>query len=167
VGCCPQLKCSFLQLDSVGIRDKSEAVKLVRTFVEKGPRKPAPLKVPEGTGGGGCSAEVAAKAEALHAALHSSSEAASTGTSSADRAAGGGTDASPAPVECAVCHRKPGDPGVPATLKLCGGCQGVRYCSAECQKKDWKMGHKSVCQMIQKMSQAEMLNDTDQQASSN
>jgi hypothetical protein len=29
------------------------------------------------------------------------------------------------------------------------------------------MGHKSVCQMIQKMSQAEMLNDTDQQASSN
>jgi hypothetical protein len=31
--------------------------------------KPVPLKVPEGTGGSGCSAEVAAKAEALHAAL--------------------------------------------------------------------------------------------------
>jgi hypothetical protein len=51
-------------------------------------------------------------------------------------------------VECATCHRKPGDPGVPATLKLCGGCQAVRYCSAECQRKDWKLGHKVVCEPL-------------------
>jgi hypothetical protein len=66
-----------------------------------------------------------------------------------------------------VCRRKPGDPGAPATLKLCGGCQGVRYCSSECQRKDWKMGHKAVCQQHQKMSQAdlEMPKDAQQQCS--
>jgi hypothetical protein len=31
-------------------------------------RQPVPLVIPEGTGGSGCSAEVAAKAEALHQA---------------------------------------------------------------------------------------------------
>jgi hypothetical protein len=107
-------------------------------------RQPVPLVIPEGTGGSGCSAEVAARAEALHAALHSSSEAGRAG-----KAAGGGTqsstDANSALVKCAVCHRKPGDPGVPATLKLCGGCKVTRYCSTECQRKDWKMGHKEFC----------------------
>jgi hypothetical protein len=108
-------------------------------------KQPVPLVIPEGTGGSGCSAEVAAKAEALHAALYSGSEAAS----GEGKAAGGGTQSStganPALVECAVCHRKPGDPGVPATLKLCGGCKVTRYCSTECQRKDWKMGHKEFC----------------------
>jgi hypothetical protein len=110
-------------------------------------RQPVPLVIPEGTGGSGCSAEVAAKAEALHAALYRSSKSASAG-----KAAGGGTqsstDANSALVECAVCHRKPGDPGVPATLKLCGGCHAARYCSTECQRKDWKMGHKEFCKVI-------------------
>jgi hypothetical protein len=100
-------------------------------------REPVPLVIPEGTGGSGCSDEVAAKAEALRQALFKSS---------AGNAAGGGTQSgTDTLVECAVCHRKPGDPGVPATLKLCGGCRTTRYCSSECQKKDWKMGHKEVC----------------------
>jgi hypothetical protein len=30
----------------------------------------------------------------------------------------------------------------------------VHYCSSECQKKDWKMGHKAICQLIQQASQA-------------
>jgi hypothetical protein len=109
--------------------------------------QPVPQVIPEGTGGSGCSAEVAAKAAALRAALDRSSESAS-----ADKAAGGGTQsgtgANPALVECAVCRRKPGDPGVPATLKLCGGCHTTRYCSTECQRKDWKMGHKQVCKQV-------------------
>jgi hypothetical protein len=103
-------------------------------------RQPVPLVISEGTGGSGCSAEVAAKAEALHAEVYKNS---------ADRSAAGGThsgtNANPALVECAVCHRKPGDPGVPATLKLCGSCHSARYCSTESQRKDWKMGHKEVC----------------------
>jgi hypothetical protein len=118
-------------------------------------RQPVPLVIPEGTGGSGCSAEVAAKAAALRAALYRSRESATVG-----KAAGGSkqsnTDANPALVECAVCHRKPGDPGVPATLKLCGGCKAVRYCSSECQKKDWKMGHKSLCgHMAQQIKEAQ------------
>jgi hypothetical protein len=110
-------------------------------------RQPVPLVTPEGTGGSGCSAEVAAKAAALHAALYKSTP--------GNVAAGGGThsstDANPALVECAVCHRKPGDPGVPATLKLCGGCHTTRYCSIECQRKDWKMGHKEACKLFRSL----------------
>jgi hypothetical protein len=125
-----------------------KAVKCTNCSGCKGCRQPVPLVIPEGTGGSGCSAEVAAKAAALHAALHKSSEAASVG----NVAAGGGTQSStaanPALVECGVCRRKPGDPGVPATLKLCGGCQVTRYCSAECQRKDWKMGHKGLCERL-------------------
>jgi hypothetical protein len=118
-------------------------------------RQPLPLVIPEGEGGSGCSAEVAAVAEALHAAVVS--KATSTqfeggaGGSSTPRDGTGTPDTSPPPsnpslVECAVCHRRPGDPGVPATLKLCGGCRVTRYCSTECQRKDWKLGHKGVCQ---------------------
>jgi hypothetical protein len=107
--------------------------------------QPVPLIIPEGTGGSGCSAQVAANAAALHAALYRSSEAASAGNVAAGGSTQGSADANPALVECAVCHRKPGDPGVPATLKLCGGCHTTRYCSTECQKKDWKMGHKAMC----------------------
>jgi hypothetical protein len=121
-----------------------------------------PLMVLEGTGGSGCSVEVAAVADMLHAAVQSKASSSKPGTSEAQQTGGGeagggmpskpgvtGSDATApansALVECAVCHRKPGDPGVPATLKLCGGCKMARYCSAECQKKDWRLGHKAVC----------------------
>jgi hypothetical protein len=129
-------------------------------------RQPVPLVIPEGTGGSGCSAEVAGKADALRAAAMSKASSSKAGTSEAQQVGGtvgGGArsdggrgtsePANPALVECAVCHRKPGDPGVPATLKLCGGCQVTRYCSTECQRKDWKMGHKSVCQSYQQARQ--------------
>ena len=30
----------------------------------------------------------------------------------------------------------------------CGGCYLELYCSKECQKKDWKKGHKEVCKVV-------------------
>jgi hypothetical protein len=168
-----QDKCSLLQLHQAAVSREGASIACVRCRAHQGVRhlksapesnikalkctncsgcqvcrQPVPLVIPEGTGGSGCSAEVAAKAAALHAALYGSSESASAGNGSAGKAAGGGADANPTLVECAVCHRKPGDPGVPATLKLCGACGTFRYCSAECQRKDWKMGHKEVCKHI-------------------
>jgi hypothetical protein len=133
-------------------------------------RQPVPLKGLDGTGGSGCSAEVAAVADMLYAAAKSNASSSKPGTSEAQQTGGadasGGMHSEPstagsgaaapansALVECAVCHRKPGDPGVPATLKLCGGCKVTRYCSAECQRKDWKMGHKGICQAFKVASE--------------
>jgi hypothetical protein len=110
-------------------------------------KQPVPLAIPEGTGGSGCSAEVAAKAEALRCPSVSKQEGQADpwfgGSASGAQA---NIDPGVALVECSVCHRRPGEPGVPATMKLCGGCHRIRYCSADCQKKDWKMGHKELCQ---------------------
>jgi hypothetical protein len=39
--------------------------------------------------------------------------------------------------------QKCGQPGKPKLL-VCSRCRGVKYCSAQCQKADWKM-HKSAC----------------------
>ena len=37
--------------------------------------------------------------------------------------------------------------------KLCSGCHTVRYCSLECQRKDWKIeGHKIACKALQNNS---------------
>ncbi|EAU82305.1 hypothetical protein CC1G_08917 [Coprinopsis cinerea okayama7 len=47
---------------------------------------------------------------------------------------------SPDKHKCSVC-RGQGKP----KLKACSACQRVRYCSTECQKKDWK-AHKPKCQ---------------------
>jgi hypothetical protein len=38
---------------------------------------------------------------------------------------------------CGVCNS--------SAKHLCSGCRGIRYCSAKCQKKDWKQGHKAKC----------------------
>jgi hypothetical protein len=152
--CCLQVKCTLFQVDCAAREDSRGSVKYVKTLIENGAVKPPPLIISKSTGGSGCSAGVASKAEALHAALCRSSEAATAGTGSTGSAGGStqaGTAANSALVECAVCRRKPGDPGVPATLKLCGGCKSARYCSEECQRKEWKMGHKGMCQLYQQM----------------
>jgi hypothetical protein len=53
------------------------------------------------------------------------------------------TLSSPPPTtKCACCSTAETDPEKP--LKPCAKCQTVRYCSRDCQKKDWKL-HKKVC----------------------
>jgi len=32
---------------------------------------------------------------------------------------------------------------------VCGGCRTARYCSAACQKAQWKHWHKAVCKAVQ------------------
>jgi hypothetical protein len=144
-------------------------------------RQPVPLIIPEGTGGSGCSAEVASKAETQRCVAANTATAArfsaagqQQGSQSGQQQTGGAhaaggashetgsstaglnvsAPANPALVECSVCHRKPGDPGVPPTLKLCGRCKKARYCSAECQEKDWKLGHQVICQSWAKTREA-------------
>jgi len=43
---------------------------------------------------------------------------------------------------CTECFKSELDIGVP--LRRCGKCKSVRYCSRECQKRDWPK-HKSTC----------------------
>ena len=42
-------------------------------------------------------------------------------------------------VKCDGCQKQSSE-----NMKLCSGCERVRYCDAECQKKHWKE-HKKVC----------------------
>ncbi|EJD44628.1 hypothetical protein AURDEDRAFT_152120 [Auricularia subglabra TFB-10046 SS5] len=41
---------------------------------------------------------------------------------------------------CHNCYRV-----ASVALRQCGACRQVRYCSKECQEKDWKSGHKQSC----------------------
>eukprot|EP00058_Branchiostoma_floridae_P001522 XP_002587010.1 hypothetical protein BRAFLDRAFT_103826 [Branchiostoma floridae] len=43
------------------------------------------------------------------------------------------------------CNPKCGRPGYRKTLKLCAGCKLTRYCSRDCQKQHWSVGHKKCC----------------------
>ncbi|XP_078601047.1 uncharacterized protein LOC144876039 isoform X1 [Branchiostoma floridae x Branchiostoma japonicum] len=45
------------------------------------------------------------------------------------------------------CNPKCGKPGYrkTGTLKLCGRCKLTRYCSRDCQKQHWSVGHKKCC----------------------
>ena len=43
---------------------------------------------------------------------------------------------------CAFCKQMATE-GI--TLKKCSACKAVVYCSPQCQKKDWKAGHKQKC----------------------
>ncbi|XP_078601067.1 uncharacterized protein LOC144876061 [Branchiostoma floridae x Branchiostoma japonicum] len=45
------------------------------------------------------------------------------------------------------CNPKCGKPGYRSTgtLKLCAGCKLTRYCSRDCQKQHWSVGHKKCC----------------------
>ena len=49
----------------------------------------------------------------------------------------------PSNLACATCGKAGGDATAP--LKLCARCHAVWYCSSECQRADWKAGHKRVC----------------------
>lgn len=44
---------------------------------------------------------------------------------------------------CGACSAGSAQDGGP--LKLCGRCKKVGYCSAECQKVHWRIGHKENC----------------------
>jgi hypothetical protein len=48
---------------------------------------------------------------------------------------------------CDHCFKTKSD-GV--TLKRCNGCQGYRYCSRECQRRDW-WDHKMDCEQVQRI----------------
>ncbi|XP_078682526.1 palmitoyltransferase ZDHHC13-like [Branchiostoma floridae x Branchiostoma belcheri] len=43
------------------------------------------------------------------------------------------------------CNPTCGKPGYRSTLKLCGRCKLTRYCSRDCQKQHWLIGHKRSC----------------------
>ncbi|XP_035682089.1 ankyrin-3-like [Branchiostoma floridae] len=43
------------------------------------------------------------------------------------------------------CNPKCGKPGYRKKLKLCAGCKLTRYCSRDCQKQHWSVGHKKCC----------------------
>ena len=47
---------------------------------------------------------------------------------------------------CRLCSKTAEEAAIPK-LRLCAGCKMARYCSKECQKKDWKGGHKKICKM--------------------
>jgi len=31
-------------------------------------------------------------------------------------------------------------------MKACGGCKKLYYCTVQCQRLDWRSGHKEDCQ---------------------
>lgn len=43
---------------------------------------------------------------------------------------------------CFACHKK-----FQHKCKSCSGCEAVRYCSKECQKKDWAV-HRNECKIL-------------------
>lgn len=49
---------------------------------------------------------------------------------------------------CKTVEKPEADGVVPKSKRLCSGCSTVRYCSAVCQRADWK-AHKIACKAIQ------------------
>ncbi len=45
---------------------------------------------------------------------------------------------------CSWCFKKP----EPNTMKHCGGCRILRYCSPDCQKQDWQAIHRKECKIL-------------------
>ncbi len=50
---------------------------------------------------------------------------------------------------CASCGCSPSEHN---TLKACGGCELVWYCSTECHRRDWRARHRDVCRAKTKKS---------------
>jgi len=46
------------------------------------------------------------------------------------------------PVNCAGCYLLE---NYPVKFRVCGKCKRIRYCSRDCQRRDWKGGHKKIC----------------------
>jgi hypothetical protein len=46
---------------------------------------------------------------------------------------------------CATCRR---ESNVGETFQRCSGCKKQNYCSADCQRSDWKRGHKQKCKTV-------------------
>lgn len=46
---------------------------------------------------------------------------------------------------CKLCAKAPDES---TTFFVCSACRGVHYCSKECQRADWKSGHKSECTVL-------------------
>ena len=53
-----------------------------------------------------------------------------------------------------VCKRCGEAPDEATKFLLCSVCRGVHYCSVECQRVDWKLGHKKDCQVLVAMNKA-------------
>ena len=49
---------------------------------------------------------------------------------------------------CGLCFKKSVKP-----FERCSGCKIIYYCSAKCQKEDWKKGHKKECKEFAKFQQ--------------
>ena len=52
------------------------------------------------------------------------------------------------PKSCGCCKKS----GSLVQLKNCTGCKTAKYCSKDCQAKDWKRNHKSHCKEIQRLN---------------
>ena len=57
---------------------------------------------------------------------------------------------------CQTCNAQSTDESV--TLSQCSRCKVVKYCSVDCQKQDWKAGHKKQCAEFVKETNAEPQN---------
>lgn len=49
-----------------------------------------------------------------------------------------------------VCGGCGATESIPKSFKCCGGCKVVHYCSVDCQKKDWRCGHREACRNLKK-----------------
>lgn len=49
-------------------------------------------------------------------------------------------------IVCASCQAPE---GLAMKHKQCSACKAVYYCSVECQRVDWKAGHKNRCKELQ------------------
>ena len=49
-----------------------------------------------------------------------------------------------------VCNTCQAPEGATLKHKVCSACKSVFYCSVECQRQDWKNGHRERCKGMQK-----------------
>lgn len=47
-------------------------------------------------------------------------------------------------IACNYCKKPQGA----TKLDMCSACKKTYYCSKDCQKRDWKAGHKTQCPLL-------------------